>query len=84
MIKKLLKKILSKSIFEETKKLTSRADFDEGPVEYMEIYEIVPPLTERIEDLFFDWFPASVLILWGIFITILLIIIGITGTVGIL
>ena len=84
MIKKLLKKILPKSVFEETEKLTSRTDFDEGPVEYMEIYEIVPPLTERIKDLFFDWSPASILILWGIFITILLIAVGILGTVGIL
>ena len=50
----------------------------------MEIYEIVPPLTERIKDLFFDWFPASILILWGIFITILIIVVGIVGTMGIL
>ena len=84
MIKRLLKKILPKSVFEETEKLTSRADFDEGPVEYMEIYEVIPPLTERIKDFFFSWFPASILILWGIFITILIIIVGIAGTVGIL
>ena len=84
MIKKLLKKILPKSVFEETEKLTGRTDFDEGPVEYMEIYEIVPPLTERIKDLFFDWFPASILIIWGVFIIILLIIVGFAGTVWIL
>ena len=84
MIKKLLKKILPKSVFEETEKLTSRADFEDSPVEYIEIYEVIPPLTERIKDFFFDWFPASILIWWGIFMTILIIAVGIAGTVGIL
>lgn len=84
MIKKLFKKILPKSVFEETKKLTSKTDFDEGPIEYMEIYEVIPPLTERIKDLFFSWFPVSILILWGIFITILLIVVGVLGTAEIL
>lgn len=77
MIKKLLRKILPKSVFEETEKFVSRTEFDEGPVKYMEIHEIVPPLTERIKDFFFDWFPAVILVLWGIFITILMLIIAI-------
>lgn len=84
MIKKLLRKILPKSVFEETEKFVSKTEFDKGPVEYMEIYEIVPPLTERIKNFFFDWVPASILILWGIFVTILLIVVGVLGTVGIL
>lgn len=84
MIKKLLRKILPKSVFEETEKLTSRAEFDEGPISYMEIHEVIPPLTERIKDFFDNWFPESILILWGIFITILIIIVGILGTIGII
>ena len=79
MIKKLFKKILPKSVFEETEKFVSRTEFNEGPVEYMEIHKIVPPLTERIKDFFFEWFPVSILVLWGIFITILLIIVGVLG-----
>lgn len=84
MIKKLLKKILPKSVFEETEKFVSRTKFNEGPVEYMEIHEVIPPLTERIKDFFYSWFPEGILIIWGIFIITLLIIVGILGTVGIL
>lgn len=84
MIKKLLRKILPKSVFEETEKLTSRAEFDEGPISYMEIHEVIPPLTERIKDFFDDWWPESILIIWGIFIITLIIIIGILGTIGII
>ena len=84
MIKKLLRKILPKSVFEETEKLTSRAEFDEGPISYMEINEVIPPLTERIKDFFDDWWPESILIIWGIFIITLIIIIGILGTIGII
>lgn len=81
MIKRLLSKILPKSVFEETERLTSRADFGEGPLEYMEIYVVIPPLTVRIKDFFLSLFPESILILWGVFITILIIGIGIAVTV---